>query len=227
MDGATANPESASHRRWNFQAINNTWVRKLTPMMYLNWRVSYTRIPSLIVTRRFAATTNTNAHATKRSTSYVPSTTASVNCWISKHISWSISRLLTTTKSLEVLKIMWTPSSAIEVANIWLTWSNLYHRLSLRIQTTMWHKWSSKRHSFTALELFMKCRETAAFNICSSLHFQSHKHQNEGTVTLYLQAVNYLLEVCATDDEITERDAHVMQFSQPLSRMPRKYAVAS
>lgn len=47
-----------------------------------------------------------------------------------------------------------------------------------------------------------------------------HKRQKESTVTLYYEAVKYLLEMYATDDIIAEADVNMMPFTQLAKRSP-------
>lgn len=73
-----------------------------------------------------------------------------------------------------------------------------------------------------AATVFMKLPAVADFKAFIAHKSKLHKRQTEGTVTSYCKAINYLLEMCVTDDVIFETDGDMMQFIQSSIKSPTK-----
>lgn len=70
----------------------------------------------------------------------------------------------------------------------------------------------------------MKRPAAAALNTRISLKSKSYKCQNEGRVVSYCEAVNYFLDMHATDDVIAESDGYMIQYTQTSNKSPTGYA---
>lgn len=74
------------------------------------------------------------------------------------------------------------------------------------------------------LHLFMKRSTAATRNVRLALRSKSRGSQKEYTVSTYCKAVNYSVEMYATDEVNAETDADMMHLTQPSNKSPTEYA---
>lgn len=67
------------------------------------------------------------------------------------------------------------------------------------------------------LHFFIERASTSVLFDNTGLWSKSQSRQLEGTVTSYTEAINYLLEMYATDDVIAKTDAGMITFTHPLN----------
>lgn len=72
----------------------------------------------------------------------------------------------------------------------------------------------------------MKHSAAALGNARIALISESHSRQEEGAVSSYCEAVNYLLATYAPEDVIGKTDADVMRFTKPPHKSPTQYTEA-